>query len=93
MKEVVTKDTDALTQEDFHGTFPKMLERYKCIAAGGDYFEGDLSSTCVQYKKVPMRKKSVNLLKDPRIYIYIYIIENSTNHHLAIINLFQQSTL
>ena len=29
-------------QEDFHGAFQKMLERYnKCIAAEGDYFEGD----------------------------------------------------
>ena len=36
------KVTDTLTQEDFHGTFQKLLERYKeCIAAGGDYFEGD----------------------------------------------------
>ena len=42
MKEAVTKVTDALTQEDFHGAFQKMLERYnKCIVAGGDYFEGD----------------------------------------------------
>ena len=33
---------DTLTQEDFHGAFQKLLERYnKCIAAGGDYFEGD----------------------------------------------------
>ena len=31
-----------LTQEDFHGAFQKLLEQYnKCIAAGGDYFEGD----------------------------------------------------
>ena len=31
-----------LTQEDFRGAFKKLLERYnKCIAAGGDYFEGD----------------------------------------------------
>ena len=30
-----------LTQEDFHGTFQKLLERYnKSIAAGWDYFEG-----------------------------------------------------
>ncbi len=29
------------TQEDFHGAFQKMLERYKCITAGGDYFEED----------------------------------------------------
>ena len=42
MKEAVTKVIDMLTQEDFYGAFPKLLERYnKCIAAGGDYFEGD----------------------------------------------------
>ena len=42
MKEVVTKVNDTLTQEDFHGAFPKLLEWYnKCIAAGGDYSEGD----------------------------------------------------
>ena len=41
IKEAVTKVIDTLTQEDFHGTFQKLLERYKCIAAGGDYFEGD----------------------------------------------------
>ena len=42
MKEAVTKVIDTLTQEDFHGAFRKFLERYnKCIAAGGEYFEGD----------------------------------------------------
>ena len=41
MKEAVTKVMDTLTQEDFHGAFQKLLKRYKCIAAGGDYFEGD----------------------------------------------------
>ena len=42
MKEAVTKVIDTLTQEDFHGARQKLLERYnKCIAAGGDYFEGD----------------------------------------------------
>ena len=42
MKEGVTKVIDTLTQEDFHGAFQKLLERYnKCIAAGGAYFEGD----------------------------------------------------
>ena len=41
MKEAVTKVIDTLTQDDFHGAFRKLLERYnKCIAAGGDYFEG-----------------------------------------------------
>ena len=42
MKEAVTKVIDMLTQENFHGAFQKLLERYnKCIAAGGGYFEGD----------------------------------------------------
>ena len=42
MKEAVKKVIDTLTQEDFHGAFQKLLERYnKCIAAGGDYFEED----------------------------------------------------
>ena len=42
MKEAVTKVIDTLRQDDFNGTFQKLLEQYnKCIAAGGDYFEGD----------------------------------------------------
>ena len=41
MKEAVTKVIDTLRQENFHGAFEKLLERYKCIAAGGDYYEGD----------------------------------------------------
>ena len=42
MKEAVMKVIDTLTQEDFHEAFEKLLEWYnKCIAAGGDYFEGD----------------------------------------------------
>ena len=38
---------DTLTQEDFNGAIQKLLEMYKCIAAGGDYFEGDYSFMCV----------------------------------------------
>ena len=42
MKKAVAKVIDTLTQEDLHGAFQLLLERYnKCIAAGGDYFEGD----------------------------------------------------
>ena len=42
VKEAVTKVIDTLAQEDFHGAFQKLLERFnKCIAAGGDYLEGD----------------------------------------------------
>ena len=40
MKEALTKVTDMLTQEDFQKALQK-LERYKCIAARRDYFEGD----------------------------------------------------
>ena len=42
MKETVTKVNDMLTQEGFHGAFNNLLEEYnKCIAAWGEYFEGD----------------------------------------------------
>ena len=41
IKEDVTKVIDTVTQEDFHEAFQKLFERYnKCIATGGDYFEG-----------------------------------------------------
>ena len=71
MKEAVTKVIDTLTQEDIHGAFRKLLERYnKYIAAGGDYFDGDLSFMCVLSIKVPIRKKSGNLFNDPRSYMH-----------------------
>ena len=42
MKEAVTKVIETLTQENLRGDFHKLLEQYnKCIAAGGDHFEGD----------------------------------------------------
>ena len=42
MKETETKVIDRFKQEDFPGAFQNLLERYnKCIAAEGDYFEGD----------------------------------------------------
>ena len=62
MKKAVTKVIDTLTQEDFHGTFQKLLERYKCIAAGGEYFEGDKSFMCVLLIKVPIQKKVWKLI-------------------------------
>ena len=59
MKKSVTKDIDTLTREDFDGALKKLLERYpKCIAAGGVYFERDLSFMCVLSIKVSKRKKS-----------------------------------
>ena len=42
MKEAVTKVIDTLKQEEFRGAFQKLMKRYDmCIAAGGDYVEGD----------------------------------------------------
>ena len=66
MKEAVMKVIDMLTQEDFYGTFQKLLVLYnKYIAAGGDYFEEDYSFMCVLSIKVPIQKKSGNLFNDP----------------------------
>ena len=60
MKEAVMKVIDTLIQEDFHGAFQKLLERYnKCIATRGDFFEEDKSFMCVLSIKVPIRKKSL----------------------------------
>ena len=74
MEEAVMKVIDTLTQEDFHGALQKLLGWYnKCIAARGDYFEGDKSFMCVLSIKVPIRKKSGKLFNDPRIY-WIYKI-------------------
>ena len=57
MKEAVTKVIDTLIHDDFHGAFQKLLERYnKCIAAEGDYLEGELSFMCVLSIKVPIQK-------------------------------------
>ena len=77
MKEAVAKVIDTLTQEDFHEGFKKLLERFnKSIAAGRDYFERDKSFMCVLSIKVPIRKKSGNLLCAPSIYIYVYVCIN-----------------
>ena len=58
-KEAVTKVVYMLTQEDFHGSFQKLLKQFKCIAAGGDYFEGDKRFMCLLSIKVAIWKKKV----------------------------------
>ena len=78
MKEAVMKVIDTLTQEDFHGAFQKLLERYKCIAAGGDYF------MCVLSIKVALWKKSVNLFNDPCTALCCIVISPSCFHHCFI---------
>ena len=86
MKEAVTKVIDTLTLEDFHGAFQKLLEWYnKCIAVGGDYFEGDYSFMCVLSIKVPIRKKSGNLFNDPRISLLSYFVKIGTHYAVTFI--------
>ena len=74
MKEAVRKVIDTLTQEDFHGAFQKLLERYKCSATGGDYFEGDYSFMCVLSIKVPIQKslETYLMIRVSNIYVYIW---------------------
>ena len=63
MKEAVTKVIDMLTQDDFHGAFEKLLERYnKCIAAGEDYFEGDYEFHMCTINKNAHTKKISKLI-------------------------------
>ena len=72
MKEAVTKVIDTRTQEDFDGALQKLLERYnKCIAAGGDYFEGDKRFMCVLSIKLLIRKSLETYLM---ILVYIYTL-------------------
>ena len=93
MKEAVTKVINMLTQEEFHGVLKKLLERCnKCVAAGGDYFEGDKSFMCVLSIKVPIRKKSRSLFNDPRICrclppdrTWHKVNENNDNKYITVI--------
>ena len=67
MKEAVRKVIDTLTQDDFHGAFEKLLERYnKCIAAGEDYFERGLEFQVCNINECARSKKSGNLFNVPR---------------------------
>ena len=73
-KKAMMKVIDTLKQEDFHGAIQKLLERYdKCIADGGDYFEGDYSFMYVLSIKVPIRKMSGNVFNEPCIYMYMCV--------------------
>ena len=84
----MTKVIDMLTQEDIHGAFQKVLEQYnKCIAAGGDYFEGDWSFMYVLSIKVLIQKKSGNLFNDPRNSLMIEILSIVSHVVLILISL------
>ena len=88
MKEAVTNVINTLIEEDFHGAFQKLLERCtKCIAAGGDYFDGELSFMSVLSIKVPIRQKSGNIFNDSCIFdMYIYEQDLTLNDILGLIS-------
>ena len=50
MKEAVTKVIDTLTQEDFHGTFEKLLERYNSALQAEEITSKGTRVTCVSYQ-------------------------------------------
>ena len=79
-KEAIAKVIDTHTQEDLHEAFQRFLERYKCIAGKGDYFEGDFNIMCVRSIKVPTRKKSGVLLCVPCILVVFG--SHSRNGHI-----------
>ena len=63
MKGAVTNVIDTLTQEDFHGALKILFERYnKYIAAGGDYFEGDIEFHVCTISKSAHTKKVWKLI-------------------------------
>ena len=72
MKEAVTKFIDTLTKEDLHGAFQKLLERHnKFIAAGGDYFEGELSFHVCTINKSAHTKRVWRLIVLPLCLYYL----------------------
>ena len=72
----MTKIIDTVKQEDFQGAFQKFFERYnKCIAAGGDFFEGDKSFMYLLSIKVPIQKKSLETYLTILVYVFnIYVL-------------------
>ena len=72
IKETVTKVIDTLKQEEFDGVLQKLLERYnKCIADGGDYFEGGLEFHLCTINKSAHTKKNLET--------YLMIVLRSVN--------------
>ena len=62
MEDAVTKVIDTLTQENFHGAFPKLFERYnKCISRTGLLWRGVKFYVCT-INKSALTKKSWKLI-------------------------------
>ncbi len=65
-KEAVTKVTDKLTHEDFHGAFEKLLEQVHCSRRR--ILRRGLEIHVCTINKLPIRKKSGKLFNDPPIF-------------------------
>ena len=50
MKEAVTKVIDRLTQEDFHGAFQKLLERYNNALQSEEFTSKGTTVLCLYYQ-------------------------------------------
>ena len=50
MKETVTKVTDTLTQDNFHGDFHKLLERYNIALQSEEITSKETRVSCVYYQ-------------------------------------------
>ena len=50
MKEAVTKVIDTLTQEDFHGAFQKLLERWTSALQPEEFTSKGPRVSCVYYQ-------------------------------------------
>ena len=70
MKEALMKVIDTLTPEDFRGALQKLLERYnKCIAAGGDYSEGEFHVCTINKSAHAKKSLQTYLMILVRIYV------------------------
>ena len=62
MKVDVSKVIDTLTQDDFHVAVQKLLGLHKCVAAEGDYLEGELEFYACTINKSAHTKISWKLI-------------------------------
>ena len=68
MKEALTKVIDTLTEEDFHGAFQKLLERYnKCIAVPIQKKSGILPYAPFGFVFFYITKKDLNMSTGKKI--------------------------